>query len=176
MRIASRYAKCLVDIASEKKQLDVVAGDIKNLLEVMAQSAELPSFLDSPLIAKKQKKETLRAIFKGFSDITLSVFDLMTDKSRENLLGEMGQSFMTIYNKANAITLAEVTSAIALDNDTLTEIDKFVKKHSGCKEVKIEQKIDTALVGGLTIMFDGMIYDSSIAGQINKMKKELNLA
>lgn len=44
MKIASRYAKCLFDIAVEKKQLDAVAGDVGNLLNAIASSSELASF------------------------------------------------------------------------------------------------------------------------------------
>jgi len=176
MKIASRYAKCLFDIAAEKKQLDAVAGDAGNLLDAIAASPELTSFLESPLLHKSKKKEVLRQIFKGFDEVTLSVFDMMADKSRENLLGEMAQSFINIYNKANGITLAEVTSAIALDKDTLSGIEQFVKKNAGNKQVVITQKVNSALIGGLTILFDGRMYDSSVIGQINKMKKELNLA
>ncbi|MFM7764861.1 MAG: ATP synthase F1 subunit delta [Sphingomonadales bacterium] len=176
MKIASRYAKCLFDIAVEKKQLDAVADDVGNLLNAIASSSELASFLESPLLHKSKKKEVLRQICKGFNEISLSVFDMMADKSRENLLGEMAQSFISIYNKANGITLAEVTSAIALDKDTLSGIEQFVKNHAGSKQVVITQKVNSALIGGLTILFDGRMYDSSVIGQINKMKKELNLA
>lgn len=176
MKIASRYAKCLFDIAVEKKQLDAVAGDVGNLLNAIASSSELASFLESPLLHKSKKKEVLRQICKGFNEISLSVFDMMADKSRENLLGEMAESFISIYNKANGITLAEVTSAIALDKDTLSGIEQFVKNHAGSKQVVITQKVNFALIGGLTILFDGRMYDSSVIGQINKMKKELNLA
>ncbi|MBM3919777.1 MAG: ATP synthase F1 subunit delta [Sphingomonadales bacterium] len=176
MKIASRYAKCLFDIAVEKKQLDAVAGDVGNLLNAIASSSELASFLESPLLHKSKKKEVLRQICKGFNEISLSVFDMMADKSRENLLGEMAESFISIYNKANGITLAEVTSAIALDKDTLAGIEQFVKNHAGSKQVVITQKVNSALIGGLTILFDGRMYDSSVIGQINKMKKELNLA
>jgi F0F1-type ATP synthase delta subunit len=63
-----------------------------------------------------------------------------------------------------------------LDKDTLAEIEKFVKKQAGSKQVVITKKVAPALIGGLTIMFDGKMYDSSVMGQINKMKKELNLA
>lgn len=176
MNIASRYAKCLFDIASEKNQQDVIAEDAANFLKAVAESAELTDFLESPLMSKSAKKETMRRLFKWFNETTLSVFDMMADKSRENFLASMAQSYLTIYNKANGITLAEVTSAIALDKDTLTEIEQFVKKHAGSKKVIITQKVDSGLIGGLTILFDGRMYDSSVTGQINKMKKELNLA
>lgn len=176
MKIASRYAKCLFDIAAEKNQLDAVAADADNAVKSIASSSELTAFLESPLMHKSKKKEVLRQLFKGFNDITLSVFDMMADKSRENLLGEMAQSYINIYNKAKGITLAEVTSAIALDKETLAEIEQFVKKHAGSKQVVITQKVNASLIGGLTILFDGKMYDSSVMGQINKMKKELNLA
>lgn len=176
VKIASRYAKSLFDQAVESGTVDNVASDIRNLNEVSAGSADFRLFLQSPLISRSVKKEALKKIFGSYHALTRDLFALMADKGREGLIAEMGHEFTRIYNKANGIAHAEVTSAVALGKDTIKKITEFVRTNTGAKEVIIDQKTDSKLIGGLTIMFEGRIYDSSVLGQINKMKKELNIA
>ena len=153
-----------------------MTADIANLNEIVAGSNDFRLFLSSPLISRSQKKAALNQIFGNFQQNTKDLFLLMTDKGRENLIGMVGLAFMQVYNQSKGITDAEVSSAIPLDQTTVKSIEEFVKKNTGANEVKLTQKVNESLIGGLMIVFDGRIYDSSVSGQISKMKKELNIA
>ena len=102
-------------------------------------------------------------------------FLLMVSKSRESLIGKMGAEFILIYNKHHAITEVNVTSASELDKDNLQKIEQYIKLNTNAKTVNIHSKVDPTIIGGLTIMFEGKIYDSSISSQIKKIKKELKI-
>jgi F-type H+-transporting ATPase subunit delta len=176
IKIAGRYARSLFEKSKDSKSTDKVAMDIANLNEIVAESKDFRLFLSSPLISRIEKKKALNKLFESYQQNTRDLFSLMTEKGRENLIGLVGAEFTRIYNHSKGITDAEVSSAISLDQATVKSIEEFVKKNTGASEVKLTQKVDGSLVGGLTIMFDGRIYDSSVSGQINKMKKELNIA
>lgn len=175
-KIAARYAKSLYDKASDSGVLESVASDIRNLNEITLSNRDFVKFLQSPLISRESKKNTLNRIFSTFNKETINLFSLMTDKSRESLIGFVGTEFAKIYNKSHGVTVATVTSAAALDADSLEKVEQFVKANTGANAVEITSKVDPSLVGGITIMFEGKIYDSSIATQIRKIKKELNIA
>lgn len=175
-KIAARYARSLYDKASESGVLEKVVGDIKSLNEITKTNKDFVKFLNSPLISRQSKKSTLAGIFKNYNKETLNLFDLMTDKRRENLIGFVGAEFIHIYNRQHGITVARVTSAAPLDKDSLNQAEMFVKAKTGANAVEITSEVDQSLIGGMTIMFEGKIYDSSIASQIKKIKKELNIA
>lgn len=175
-RIAARYARSLYDTAVSGGSLEKVVGDMRNLNEVVAGSREFNQFLHSPLISKENKKEAMKKIFHGFHAETLNLFLLMTSKNREAYIGPMGNQFMQIYNRNHGITEAVVTTASELDKDSLSKIEQFIKSNTGAKTVQLQTRIDAGLLGGLTIMFEGKIYDSSISSQIKKIKKELKIA
>jgi F-type H+-transporting ATPase subunit delta len=175
-KIASRYALSLYDKASETGVLESVATDIRSLNQVVSENRDFTKFLNSPLISRETKKNALNKIFTGFNKETLNLFHLMADKGRENLISFVGLEFMKIYNKQNSITEALVTSAAALDANSLKQVEQYVKAKTAAKAVQLTTKVDPSLVGGMTIMFEGKIYDNSIATQINKLKKELNIA
>jgi len=70
----------------------------------------------------------------------------------------------------------EVNSAVELSKSTLSDIEKYVKSITDSKSVDVKTNIDTSVVGGLTIEFGGKIFDSTVSTQINKIKKELQIA
>jgi F0F1-type ATP synthase delta subunit len=51
-----------------------------------------------------------------------------------------------------------------------------VQKQTGAKEVVLQTEENTEIVGGLVIRFEDKIFDTSIQTQIQKLKKELNIA
>lgn len=175
-KIAYRYAKSLFDRATETGVIDQVASDIRNLNDLIAGSRDFKRFLQSPLISRDTKKNTLGKLFTSYHRETLNLFELMTDKNREAFIGLMGEEFMKIFNIANGITVALVTSAAPMDQESMSRVEQFVKLKTGAKSVQIRAKVDPSIIGGITVMFEGKIYDSSIASQIKKIKKELNIA
>lgn len=175
-RIAARYARSLYSRAEDLKALDAVVSDMKQLNLIVAESKDFNVFLQSPLISKELKKNALDKIFSGFHAETRNLFRLMAEKSRESYISAMGNSFLQLYNQNNGITEAVVTTATEIDKDSLLQIENFVKSKTGAGSVEIVTKTDPSIIGGITIMFDGKIYDSSISSQLKKIKKELKIA
>ena len=52
--IAGRYAQALLDLADEKKQLDEVAGDLRAVKAVLAESDDLREVARSPLYTRSK--------------------------------------------------------------------------------------------------------------------------
>lgn len=175
-KIAYRYAKSLFDKANDASVLKEVASDIRNLNDIVKSNRDFTQFLQSPLISRDTKKSTLRKIFGSFNKETVNLFELMTDKNREGFIGLVGIEFIKIFNRTHGITEALVTSAAPMDQESLDRVELFVKSKTGAKSVEISAKVDPSIIGGITVMFEGKIYDSSIASQIKKIKKELNIA
>jgi len=175
-RIASRYAKALFDRAVETSTLDVIKKDIDHLRQMVAESREFVLFLQSPLNKKGVKQDALKKLFAHANETTQNVYHLMTDKFREAFIPAMGDAFMSMYNKHKQIVEVAVVSAVALDQNTISEIEKFVKVNSNAKTIQLSQEIKPSVIGGLTIEFGGKIYDNTVSNQIRKIKKELQLA
>ena len=61
-RIASRYAKSLIDLAQEKGKLEEVRNDVLLLNDSFKASRELRMFLKSPVIGPDKKLEVLLSL------------------------------------------------------------------------------------------------------------------
>lgn len=175
-RIASRYSKALFDKASEEGILDVVKDNIDELISLAGNSRDFLLFIQSPLYKMAAKKKALSSIFAQQHALTQSLYALMVDKKREAFIPMMGERFVKMYNKEKHIVLVEVESAVPLSPETLAEIDLYVKEQTGANTVSITTRIDAAIIGGITIEFNGRIFDNTVLTQLKKIKKELQIA
>lgn len=175
-RIASRYAHALYLKAVEGGHDEAVAGDMKTLVSLSHANRDFRAFLNSPVIPKDVKSNALNAVCKDFHSNSKEIFELALVKNREMMLPEIAAAFLTEYNQQKGIVEATVTAAADLDADALNTVSAFVKKQTGAQNVELIVKKDPSIIGGVIIRFKDRIYDTSIHNQINKLKKELNIA
>ena len=62
-RVASRYAKSLIDLATEQNILDAICADIKLLKQTIEQNSALENVLKSPVIKGDKKMAVITQIF-----------------------------------------------------------------------------------------------------------------
>src|SRR6187455_3025266 len=97
-RLASRYAKSLIDLAVEQKALEVTLKDIQLIDATIRGSRELALMLKSPVIKADKKDAVVNAVFSGrLTPLTQAFIRLLTFKGREDVLGEVASSFIAQY-------------------------------------------------------------------------------
>lgn len=172
-RIASRYAKSLMDLALEQGTLDRILTDV-NSLQASMSNRELFLMLKSPIINAGKKKDILKAIFgSSFDKVTMTFMDIVVGKGRESILPEIADEFMELYRQHKKITTAKVTSAQPLSDNALAKIKAKLSASSlTSSEVAIETAVDPSLIGGFVIEIGDKLYDSSIAHKLNLARKE----
>ena len=63
-RLASRYAKSLIDLSTERNQLEHVYNDMQYLQQVNKISPEFVNLLRSPVISADKKQSIIDADYK----------------------------------------------------------------------------------------------------------------
>ncbi|MBD1434068.1 F0F1 ATP synthase subunit delta [Sphingobacterium sp. DN00404] len=169
--VASRYAKSLLDLAEEQGQLDAVKGDIDGVVSVLKSNTELLAILKNPIISGDKKRHILAAIFEGnINPIILSFFYILVNKGRAAILLDIAQEFVREYNEAKGIVKASVTSATALSEANLADLQKIITEEIKA-EVILKNNIDPSLIGGFVVRVGDRQIDASIAGKLNKLEK-----
>ncbi len=174
-RIASRYAKSLIDLAQEQGKLDSICGDIKGFLEV-AKNRDFFLCLKSPIIHTSTKAKIFQSIFEGKIDnVTMSFFNIILTKGRESYLPEIAQEFIEQYRAINKISTITLTTASEVDAQFIESIrKKFEGSINTRQNVEIIHKINSALLGGFLVEFDDKLYDASVKHQLDQMKKQFS--
>ena len=171
MIAASRYAKSLIDLAIETKQLDEVRNDMLLVGGVCTGSPDFIKLLESPVIKTDKKLSIFKEVFKGkISKLTASFLNLIASKRRENYLFAITKSFDEQYKIHKNIITVKVESAIALDADSKKQILALVKKTvSG--EIELVEKTDPSLIGGFVLTINDSQVDQSVKRKLNDLRK-----
>jgi len=172
-RIASRYAKSLLDLAKERNNLEVVFGDMQSL-EKAVENRDLYLMLKSPIINTKKKKDIATKIFGASFDKMSSAFiDLIIAKGREAYLPEIATEFVAQYNAYKSISSATLTSATPLTEAALASIKaKLMESNITNETVDITTKVDPNILGGFIIEIGDKLYDASVAHKLETLKKQ----
>ena len=174
-RIALRYAKPILELAKEKKVLDAVKGDMEAFSMLCKESRELGLMLKSPIIPNLRKAELLTRIFKGnVNDMTLQVFNIVTRKNRENLLEEIAEEFLQLYNIDKGLSEIAVTTSIKLDGKQRKEFEEIAKKLTD-KEPILKEVVDPSMIGGYIMKIGDRRIDQSISGQLKNIRLKLRV-
>lgn len=172
-RAASRYAKALLDLAVELNQQNTVYADAQDALKAIEDSRELRVFLMSPVVKYKQKQVVLRQIFgKSVSEITLHFILLITQHGREASLPQIFESYILQYKASKNILDATIKVSTDVSATDLAGIKAKLEARLG-KTIDLNTEVDNTLIGGYVIEMDNYRLDASIAGGLNKMKREL---
>ncbi len=171
MVVASRYAKSLIDLAIETKQLEEVRNDMLLVNHVCLQNHEFINLLQSPVVKTDKKLAIFKAIFDGkISKITVAFLNLIATKRRESYIYDISKSFDEQYKLYKNITTVKVESAVALDADSKKQILALVKKTvSG--EIDLIEKTDTTLIGGFVLTINDSQLDHSVKRKLNDLRK-----
>jgi F-type H+-transporting ATPase subunit delta len=172
-KIATRYAKSLIDLSKEQNTLDVIKGDIDSFQQTVNSSIALQNLLRNPVVTPGDKIAILKKLFeKSFHKTTISFLEIIVRKNRSNVLESIAAAFVDQYKKHNNIISATVKTAQAIDERTTAEVTQFIEKQSG-KKVALTKIIDPSLIGGLIIQIEDKLYDASISGKLNHLKQNL---
>ena len=172
-RLAGRYAKSLLDLATEQGQLEAVYADMKYLHAVCQASSELVNVLRSPIIKADQKNSILAEIIKNKVGLMSNSFMvLLVKKGRESELIEMASAFIDQYNEIKGIHQVTLTTAVAVSDELKKSIEDKVNSETSFATVELTTKTDEKLIGGFVLEFNNNLIDASIARDLKDIKKQ----
>ena len=174
-RIASRYAKSLIDLAEEQGKLDRVLEDMDMFIAV-AKVRDMQLMLKSPVVTTDRTSKVFAAIFGGKVDpLTFAFLDIILKKGRESNLTEIAEEFIHQYREIKGITIVQVTSAEVLSAEPLESLrKKLVDSQLTHGNIEFKTSVDPSLIGGFVISFEDKLYDASVRHQLDLLRKEFD--
>lgn len=172
-RLASRYAKALLEIAIEKGQLEKVYADVQWLQSVCKSSREFVNLLRSPIVKADKKQKIVDAVTKGnISEITNGFMKLLVSKGRESSLPEVLPAFISDYKKYNNINTVSLTTAVPVSEAVKNAIINQVKKTAGVEKIELHETVNPDLIGGFVLEMGDKMVDASIAYDLRVIAKQ----
>ncbi|RME93746.1 MAG: ATP synthase F1 subunit delta [Bacteroidetes bacterium] len=171
-RIASRYAKSLLELSQEQNKLERIVEDIKSFQQA-TQNRDLYLLLKSPIVKADKKMSVLEAIFGDkYDELTLAFFRILVQKGREPLLSEIAAEFLAQYKDLKHITTVKLTTARPLREASLQALKKKLEADERIETVELETATDADLIGGFVLEMGDRIYDASVQHKLESLKRQ----
>ncbi len=169
-RLASRYAKALLDLSIEHTQLERVYQDVQAFNNAL-QNRDFLMMVKSPIVHSPKKMAVMQRIFgDNFHEITSRFIKIIVRKHREFYLPEIVDAFINQYRKHNKIATATLVTATDVDQQTIDKVKQIVLTSTGNTSVELDTSVDPSLIGGFILKYDDKLYDASVAHKLEKLQ------
>ncbi len=172
-RIASRYAKSLIQLAEEQGKLDRVREDLLGFSRALAAAKDLGMLMKSPIVKGDKKMAVVKQLFEGqFDPLTMQFFEVLTRKNRERLLPALSREFERQYRHIKGISTVVVHSAVPLPEQVIKHLEEKLKGAGKVEQhIELETRVDPKLLGGFVLEFEDNVYDASVQRRLEELRK-----
>lgn len=170
-RLASVYAKSLLDIAKEQGSIETVLTDMQLIDNICSKSKDFVMMLRSPVIKGDKKFTVINAVIGSkLQNITQLFIKLLVNKSREAVLPEIAPAFIKQYKEFKQIHTVKLTSAAPLDADARKLIDEKLKAAFPGGTIEVNPEINEDLLGGFVLEVGDKYIDASVRRDLEDIK------
>jgi F-type H+-transporting ATPase subunit delta len=172
-RLATRYAKSLIDLSIEQGSLEKVHEDMQYISGVSKVNKDFVNLLKSPVISQDKKLAILESVTVGkVSELTAIFNRLLIRKGRESNLPEIADAFIEQYKKHKQIYTVNLTTASPVSDELKQEIVNKVKSQTEMRNIDLVTNVNEELIGGFVLQIGDQLIDASILYDLNAMKQQ----
>ena len=172
-RAAIRYAKAILETAVSSGKANQVNEDMKSIIAAVDSSADLNQFLASPIITSDLKMNALSEVFSSVQAETKSLFRLLQENKRFQILAAIAIQFNTQFDEMNGVEVANVTTAFPITADLEAQILAKAATIS-TKKLTIKNTVDTSIIGGFILRIGDKQYNASVSNRLQELKREFS--
>jgi len=174
---ANRYARALVDVVmapgSPLKPEDAV-GQLRAATQIIEQSPELRNALLTPAIQTSRKRAVMAKLLgeTSTSQLIRNFIFVIIDHRRIGIIGDIREAFERLLDERLGFVQAQVTSAASLDERRSAGVETELSHLTG-KRMRLRFAVDTELLGGVVARIGSTVYDGSLRGQLQQLRRQL---
>lgn len=172
-RLASRYAKSVLDLAVERGQIEQVNNDMLYLQQLVKASRDFLNLLRSPVVSADKKLAVYNMIAaQNVSELTNAFIRLLVNKGREGELPEIIAAFIKQYKDYKGINIVKLTTAVPVSDEVKNNIVLQVKRTSNMDIVELETTVDPKIIGGFVLQTGDRLIDASLAYDLKEVSRQ----
>lgn len=172
--ISKRYARALVEIGSEQKQVELYGEELDRVKSAFTTEKHLRLLLESPTFPLQKKSAILNELvsYLQLSDGMKNFLGLLLEKDRLQYLIQIDQDFRTLADERAGVLRGTIHSAVDLTNNQRDAIRQSLETQTG-KKVELKVDIKPELIGGIQVEIGGKLFDGSLTTQLQRIEDTL---
>ncbi len=173
--IARRYARALLDVATEAGRADAVSEQLSSFSGALAHNRELADVLFNPAFSREQRARVVEALLKAIGPVEpvlANSMRLLVDRNRLGYLPDIARLYRDMADAQAGRVRGHVTSATPLTPEALEGVRSALQQLTQ-RNVVLETRVDPALLGGVSAQVGSLLYDGSLKTQLEQMRRQL---
>jgi F-type H+-transporting ATPase subunit delta len=166
------YAEALYEAAVEENRLEAVRGDLNDLSGALASSHDLALALFNPAFPEPAKKQIITQFTAGADELVRNALLVLVDRGRLEILPDLIEEFEDRAAEADNVLGVELTTAIPIGDDEAEALRARLRDQTD-REVKLERRVDPAILGGVVLRSGDLLIDASLRGRLDGLRLTL---
>ncbi len=172
--VPRRYAEAAFTLARESNKLDRWRTDLR-MVSGITSDPTLRTRLEDPNVSSAEKHAMLdRTLTVQVDPGVLHLLYLLSDRGRFGSLPRIVEEFIEMANKEQGIVVADVTTAVPLDEKRQQEVVASLKRLAGAKQIELRNHVDPAILGGLVARIGDELYDGSVRTRLAQLAERIS--
>jgi F-type H+-transporting ATPase subunit delta len=173
-RFARPYAKAIIGMAGSAEAANRLRGEMMPFAAALRTSPELREVYANPAIELEAKLAITKrlATKTKASEQAQKVLEVLVRNHRIVDLDGILAALAAYVNEMLGVAVAEVRTAKQLSPDEMQELARVLGKKTG-KQVELDVRTDSALLGGFVAKIGSEIYDASVIHKIRRFRESL---
>ncbi len=172
-QIATTYAQALYDLAKDEQLTEEILQQLQALSAGFAAEPDFVRLLSAPNLSKEARCAIIDESFRGkVHTYVLSFLKLLVEKGYARYFGDCCQAYEELYNTDHGILIVQAVTAMELSEDQRRRLTDKLCSLTG-KNVKLQCRIDPAVLGGIRLDYDGKRVDGTVQNRLESIRKLL---
>ena len=169
---AGRYAQAAFAIAQAEGTQDRWQEALQALRALMAEPV-VAEYMRTTRVAAAAKTAMLEEALGGQEPKALNLVKLLLRKRRIGVADQVAEAFEALLNAERGVALVSVTTATPLSAAGRESIIRAVRAGSAAREVRLEEHVERAILGGAIVRIGDHLVDGSVRTRLRGLRRSI---
>ena len=169
--LAERYAAALFELADERRILDDIAADLRQLRAMLEASSDFLRLIRSPILSRAEQANAIGAVAEsaGLARLVRDFLVVVARNRRLFAIPAIINAYLTKLATRRGEVNAQVTAAQPLSEAQLTVLNAQLRRTIGSR-VSVDVRVDPGLIGGIIVKVGSQMVDGSVKSKLQRLQ------
>ena len=173
-QIGSVYGEALYTLAQDEGLSKQILGEISVLEQSFRAESDFIRLLSTPNLSVQERCKILDDSFRGnVHPYVLNFLKILTEKGYMRHYFDCCKAYEESFNRDNGILPVTAITAVSLDEAQAEKLTAKLCQITG-KQVKLYNRIDPAVLGGVRLDYDGKRLDGTVSHRLDAVRDLLS--
>jgi F-type H+-transporting ATPase subunit delta len=167
------YAEALFRVLQAEGDLDIVENELYHFGKALESHNDLRTTLADQSIPPAKREEILQQLLGGkATPHTVGLLTFIVAQGRARQLPQILEELSDLAAEARSSVVAEVRSAVSLDEKQREELAAALTKATG-KNVEVKVVVDPSVIGGIVAKIGDTVIDGTVRHRFEELKEQV---